>query len=185
MGLIIEGNEIFKDTVSRHRKIMSLYDKSPTITSDIFIAPNASVIGNINISSKSSVWYGAVLRSEKNKIKIGNCSNVQDRSVITTTTSNVEIGNNVTIGHGALLNSCKILDNVLIGQGSIIEEGTIIETNSIVAAGAVVLPGTNVPTGQLWAGNPAKFVRNTTQDEIKGMIKSATVYSELSLKASN
>ena len=182
MGLIIEGNEIFKDTVSRHRKIMSLYDKSPTITSDIFIAPNASVIGNVNISSKSSVWYGAVLRSEKNKIKIGNCSNVQDRSVITTTTSNVEIGNNVTIGHGALLNSCKILDNVLIGQGSIIEEGAVIESNSIIAAGAVVLSGTNVPSGQLWAGNPAKKIRNTTQEDKDGFEKTAKSYVDLSLK---
>ena len=183
--MIIEGNEVFKDTVSRHRKVMSIYDKSPTITSDIFIASNASVIGNVKISSKSSIWYGVVLRSEKNTISIGNCSNIQDRSVITTTFSNVEIGNNVTVGHGALLNSCKVSDNVLIGQGSIIGEGSIIETNSIVAAGAVVLPGTSIPFGQLWAGNPAKFVRNTTQDEIKGMIKSATAYSELSLKASN
>lgn len=162
LGLVIQGNEIFKDTVSRHRQIMSLYDKTPIIESNIFIAPNASVIGNVNIASKSSIWYGAVLRSEKNSIKIGNSSNVQDRSVIIASSGNVNIGNNVTIGHGALLNSCNISNNVLIGQGSIIEEGVVVESNSIIAAGAVVLSGTNVPSGQLWSGNPAKFVRSTT-----------------------
>jgi carbonic anhydrase/acetyltransferase-like protein (isoleucine patch superfamily) len=161
---------------------MSLYDKTPNITSNIFIAPNASVIGNVNLAEKSSIWYGAVLRSEKNTIKIGNSSNVQDRSVITTSSDNVEIGNNVTIGHGALLNSCKVADNVLIGQGSIIEEGAVVESNSIIAAGAVVLSGTNVPSGQLWAGNPAKFVRSTTQEDKSGLVKSATAYVELASK---
>jgi carbonic anhydrase/acetyltransferase-like protein (isoleucine patch superfamily) len=161
---------------------MSLYDKTPKIESNIFIAPNASVIGNVSLAPKSSIWYGAVLRSEMNQIKIGNSSNVQDRSVITSSSGNVEIGNNVTIGHGALLNSCKILDNVLIGQGSIIEEGAIVESNSIIAAGAVVLSGTNVPSGQLWAGNPAKYVRNTTQEDKNGFEKTAKTYVDLSLK---
>ena len=161
---------------------MSVYDKTPKIESNIFIAPNASVIGNVNLAPKSSIWYGAVLRSEKNTINIGNSSNVQDRSVITASSGNVEIGNNVTIGHGALLNSCKVSDNVLIGQGSIIEEGAVIESNSIIAAGAVVLSGTNVPSGQLWAGNPAKYVRNTTQEDKNGFEKTAKSYVDLSLK---
>lgn len=106
-------------------------------------------------------------------MKIGHATNIQDRAVIDTEIelesgfpADVDIGNYVTVGHGALLTSCVVHDSVLIGQGAIIQKGSVIETNSIIAAGSVILPGTLVPAKQLWAGNPAKYIRDVTEDEI-------------------
>lgn len=115
------------------------------------------------------VFYNAVIRGDNGKVVIGSNTNVQDRAVITTigvASTNVFIGSNVTIGHGAIINGSTVADNVLIGQGSVLEEGSNVGKNSIIAAGAVVLPGTAVPEGQLWAGNPAQFVRNLKNEEL-------------------
>ena len=119
------------------------------------------------------IWYGVVIRGDKNIVKIGHATNIQDRAVIDTESelesgfpAEVDIGNYVTIGHGALLTSCVIQDSVLIGQGAIIQKGSIIQSHSIIAAGSVILPGTLVPSKQLWAGNPAKYIRDVTEDEI-------------------
>lgn len=138
------------------------------------------------IHNDSSIWYGAVVRGDKNKIKIGNKTNVQDRAVINTVTSlttgfpaDVDIGDDVTIGHGALLTSCVVGQRSLIGQGSIIQSGAEIGSNSIIAAGAVVLPNTVVPSKQLWAGNPAKYVRDVTDEEMETMKHSAALYDSL------
>lgn len=186
LGLTVAENEKFLETYSRHRPVMSLFDKRPVIAAGVFIAPNASVVGKVLILNNASIWYGAVIRGDKNKISIGFATNVQDRSVINTVAeldtgfpADVEIGEYVTIGHGALLTSCIIGDNVLIGQGSIIQEGTVIQANSMVAAGAVVLPGTFIKSGQLWAGNPAQFIRNVTDEEIASFKKSADHYADL------
>lgn len=147
------------------------------MASDCFVAVSAAVIGNVTLEENSSVWYGAVVRGDANTIKIGKSTNVQDRAVITTAaSSSVNIGANVTIGHGALLNACTIEDNTLVGQGSVVQQGATVGTHCIIAAGAIVLPGTAVPSGQLWAGNPAKFIRNVTPEEIKGFEKSASSY---------
>lgn len=150
------------------------------------MAPNASVIGDVLLYDRTSVWYGAVLRGDKSKIKIGHNTNVQDRAVISTVSSlengfsaDVDIGDSVTIGHGALLTSCVIKDKVLIGQGAIVQEGSVIESNVILAAGSVVLPETMIPKGQLWAGNPAKYVRDVTEEEVAGFEKSAKSYATL------
>ena len=145
-----------------------------------FVAPSAAVIGSVSLADKSSVWYGAVVRGDLNTVSIGSNTNVQDRAVITTaSSSSVSIGKNVTIGHGALLVSCSVGDDVLVGQGAIVLEGAKVEGNCIIAAGAVVLPNTSVPTGQLWSGNPAKFVRNVTPEESKGFQRSASSYATL------
>jgi len=119
------------------------------------------------------VWYGVVIRGDKNRIIIGPKSNIQDRSVLycseklsTGFPSIIDIGSYVTVGHGVILNSCTIRDESLIGMGSVISEGSIIDRNSMVAAGSVVLPNTFIPSGQLWAGNPAKFIRNLTEEEL-------------------
>jgi len=138
------------------------------------------VIGSVSLADKSSVWYGAVIRGDLNSVKIGAGSNVQDRAVLTTVpSSSLAVGKNVTIGHGALLVSCTVGDDVLIGQGAIVQEGAVVEGKSIVAAGAVVLPNTKVASGQLWAGNPAKFIRNVTPEEVKGFEQSAASYATL------
>jgi carbonic anhydrase/acetyltransferase-like protein (isoleucine patch superfamily) len=114
---------------------------------------------------------------------------VQDRAVIHSSPklssglpAEVDIGSYVTIGHGAVLQSCTVKDNVLIGMNSVIQEGSIIESNSMVAAGAVVEPETHIPSGQLWAGFPARYVRDLTDEEIAQFKKTAIMYSELSAK---
>lgn len=116
-------------------------------------------------------------------MRIGNRTNVQDRTVIHTasTTSpgvapGASIGNDVTIGHGCILYSCTIEHNSLIGMGSIILDGALIESNTIIAAGSVVPPGRRVPSGQLWAGNPAKYVRDISDDEVADILKQAAEY---------
>lgn len=186
LGLTVAENEIFRETFARHRPVLNLYDKVPTIAAGVFVAPNASVIGDALVMNNASIWYGAVVRADKNKVKIGAHTNVQDRAVIGTVSSlesgfpaEVSIGDKVTIGHGALLTSCTIADKALIGQGAIIQAGAEIGSNSIIAAGAVVLPNTVVPSNQLWAGNPAKYIRDVTEEEVAGLEKSATTYSNL------
>lgn len=186
LGLVIAENEIYKETFARHRSVMNLYDKRPMLAAGVFVAPNASVVGKVLLCDSSSVWYGAVLRGDKSNIKIGSKTNIQDRAVINTVSdletnfpADVDIGDFVTIGHGALLTSCTVGDRVLIGQGSIIQEGCDIRNDSIIAAGAVLEPYTVVPAGQLWAGNPAKFVRDVNDKEKGNFEKSAEIYSDL------
>mmetsp|Transcript_21454 Transcript_21454/g.35913 ORF Transcript_21454/g.35913 Transcript_21454/m.35913 type:complete len:228 (+) Transcript_21454:102-785(+) len=187
LGLTFANNEIFKETFSRHRSVMNLFDKRPVIAAGCFVAPNASVVGEVLLFNDVSIWYGAVLRGDKSTIKIGHTTNVQDRAVIGTVSaldsgfpSSVEIGDQVTIGHGALLTSCTVGNRSLIGQGAVIQEGAEVGNGAMVAAGAVVLPGTIVPDKQLWAGNPAAYVRDVTEDELTAFIKSAVHYEGLS-----
>ncbi len=144
------------------------------------MAPSASVIGSVELNESSSIWYGAVLRADcEHKITVGPFSNVQDRAVVTSAESAVTIGNHVTIGHGALLTSCSVGSEVLIGQGAIVQEGAVVGDRCIVAAGAVVLPGVSIPSGQLWGGNPAKFIRDITADEGKAFAKQAASYASV------
>jgi len=183
------GNEIFNETFSRHRSLMNLYDKKIIAASGTFVAPNATLVGDVLLMDFASVWYGAVVRGDRNKVTIGHKSNIQDRAVISTVTAlesefpaAVTIGDFVTVGHGALLTSCTIGDKCLIGQGSIVSEGAEIGDNVIIAAGAVVLPNIIVPSGQLWAGNPAKYIRDVTEDEKAQFEESSEKYSELSVE---
>lgn len=172
LGLVITENDIYKETFSRHRPVMNIYDKVPMLAADTFVAPSASVIGRVQTLDRSSVWYGAVLRADQNKIKLGYCSSVQDRAVVTCVpelvsgfSADCDIGNFVTVGQGAVLTSCIIQDETIIGPGAIIGEGSIIENKCVIGACAVVPPGTLVPSGQLWAGNPAVFVRALSEAE--------------------
>eukprot|EP00341_Mesodinium_pulex_P009756 CAMPEP_0116960928 /NCGR_PEP_ID=MMETSP0467-20121206/46252_1 /TAXON_ID=283647 /ORGANISM="Mesodinium pulex, Strain SPMC105" /LENGTH=190 /DNA_ID=CAMNT_0004648749 /DNA_START=64 /DNA_END=636 /DNA_ORIENTATION=+ len=163
---------------------MTLFDKRPRIAVESYIAPSASVIGQVLIYGNASIWYGAVVRGDRNQVTIGGYTNVQDKAVIHCSTSipsglpaEVKIGSFCTIGHGAVLHSCTLKDRVLVGMNAVIQEGTIIEEDSMVAAGAVVLPETHIPSGQLWAGNPAKYVRDVTAEEVAFLEKSAQHYA--------
>lgn len=183
LGLRVLGDSAFKERFSRHRQIMNLYDKCPVIAHDVWVAPNATVIGDVEIANDASIWYNVVIRGDLNQVRIGNRTNVQDRTVIhTASTSNpglapgASIGNDVTIGHGCTLYSCTIENNALIGMGSIILDGALVESNTIIAAGSVVPPGRRIPSGQLWAGNPAKYIRDISEDEMKDITKQATEY---------
>ena len=146
--------------------------KHPQISKDCFIAENVTIVGEVFIGKQCSVWFNAVIRGDVHYIKIGNKVNIQDGAVIHATfqKSPTTIGNNVSIGHNAIVHGCTIHDNVLIGMGSIIMDDCVIESNSIIAAGAVVTKNTHVESGTIYAGVPAKKIKNISNEMISGEI---------------
>lgn len=156
---------------------------SPVIGRDVYIAPTASVIGDVIIGEGSSVWHGASVRGDCWPIRIGRYSNVQDCCVCHCTTGGPElvIGDNVTIGHGAIVHSCTVEDGALIGMGAVILDGARIGKGSIIAANAVVLEGTEVPPGSLVAGVPGKVRRQVDKAVIERLTKQSMEYYELTL----
>ena len=144
----------------------------PQFGDNCFIAPNATIVGDVVMGNDSSVWFNAVIRGDVNSIRIGNKVNIQDGAVIHCTYKRTKtiIGNNVSVGHNALVHGCTIEDNVLIGMGAVVMDNAVIGTNSIIAAGAVVLEGTIVASGTIWAGVPAKKVKDIDTSQIKGEI---------------
>ncbi len=152
--------------------IKELNGIKPKFGNDCFIAENAVIIGEVLMGDQCSIWYNAVIRGDVHYIKIGNKVNVQDGAVIHATYKKAPttIGNNVSIGHNALVHGCTIHDNVLIGMGAIIMDNSIIESNSIIAAGAVIVKGTHVKSGSIYAGVPAKKVKDISTELISGEI---------------
>ena len=153
----------------------------PKIDPSAFIAPGAVIIGDVVIGAGSSVWFGCVLRGDVNIIRIGANTNVQDGSVIHVSTGGrgTHVGDGVTIGHMALLHDCKVETNAFIGMKSCVMDRAEVQSFGMVAAGALVTPKKVVPGGQLWAGNPAKFLRALLDDD-RAMIKqSAERYAAL------
>ncbi|RYE06827.1 MAG: gamma carbonic anhydrase family protein [Sphingobacteriales bacterium] len=145
---------------------------SPTMGNDCFVAPNATIVGDVVMGEQCSVWFNAVIRGDVNSVRMGNKVNVQDGAVIHCTFEKTKaiIGNNVSIGHNAIVHGCVICDNVLIGMGSIVMDNAQIGSNSIIAAGAVVLENTVVEPGSIYAGVPAKKVKDISQELISGEI---------------
>lgn len=151
---------------------------TPKLGKNVFIAENATLTGDIHLGNHCSVWYNAVIRGDVNSIRIGDYANIQDGAVIHATYQkhNTQIGNYVSIGHNAIIHGCHIKDYVLIGMGSIVMDGAIIEENSIVAAGTVVLQNTHVPKGSIYAGIPAKKVKEVSQEQIQTIKNTAHNY---------
>ena len=152
--------------------ILTVQGKDPQFGENCFIAPNATIAGDVTMGNECSIWFNAVLRGDVHYIKMGNKVNVQDGAVIHCTYLKhpTTIGNNVSIGHNALVHGCTIHDNVLIGMGSIVMDGCVVHSNSIIAAGAVVLEGTIVEEGSIYAGVPAKKVKMVSEALISGEI---------------
>src|ERR1700739_4158127 len=152
--------------------ILPVNGKLPEMGNNCFVAPNATIVGDVIMGDDCSVWFSAVIRGDVNSIRMGNKVNVQDGAVIHCTFEKTKaiIGNNVSIGHNAIVHGCVIEDNVLIGMGSIVMDNAKIGSNSIIAAGAVVLENTVVEPGSIYAGVPAKKVKDISQDLIKGEI---------------
>jgi len=168
---------------SRHRPKMTFLGLSPFVTNDTFIAPNASVIGEVTNWDQSSVWYGAVVRADSSHpITIGFNSSIGEGSVVSTLRKNgslktgfppvCHIGHYVTVGAGSVLKSCRVDDMVIIGEKCTIMEGSMVESNVILEPGTVVPPYARIPSGQKWGGNPAEYIADLTaneEEEIKAM----------------
>ena len=153
--------------------IKSVNGKHPQIPKDCYIAENATIVGDVEIGSQCSIWFNAVIRGDVHFIKIGNKVNIQDGAIIHCTYQKhpTIIGNNVSIGHNAIVHGCTVHDNVLIGMGAIVMDNCIIESNAIVAAGAVVTQNTVVESGTIYAGVPAKKVKDINTSDFSGEIE--------------
>lgn len=146
--------------------------KSPQLGKDCFIADNAVIVGDVVMGDQCSIWFNAVIRGDVHYIKMGDKVNVQDGAVVHCTylKAPTHIGNNVSIGHNAIVHGCTIKDNVLVGMGSIIMDDCVVESNSIIAAGAVLTKGTHVPEGSIFAGMPAKKIKDISPELSSGEI---------------
>ncbi|CAI9753422.1 unnamed protein product [Fraxinus pennsylvanica] len=166
LGCRLQGNYYFQEQLSRHRTLMNIFNKAPVVDKDAFIAPSASIVGDVQVGRGSSIWYGCVVRGDVNSISIGSGTNIQDNSLVHVAKSNLSgkvlptiIGDNVTVGHSAVVHGCTVEDEAFVG--------------------ALVRQNTRVPCGEVWGGNPAKFLRKLTDEEIAFISQSATNYINL------
>jgi carbonic anhydrase/acetyltransferase-like protein (isoleucine patch superfamily) len=153
--------------------ILEVNGISPQLGDRCFVAPNATITGDVVTGKECSFWFNAVIRGDVNSIRIGDRVNIQDNAVIHCTykKTKVLLGDNVSVGHGAIVHGCTVHDNVLIGMGAIVMDNCEIGSNSIIAAGAVVTEGTVVPPGCIYAGVPAKKIKDISEELIHGEIK--------------
>lgn len=151
--------------------------KKPEIDAQAVVATGAVVLGDVTVKKDASIWYNAVVRGDRSPILIEEGTNIQDLCVLHVDENDpLTIGRNVTVGHGAILHACTIEDGALIGMGAIILNGAVIGKNSMVAAGALVTSNTVIPEGALYMGNPAKFRRMLSEEEIAANRKQAEDY---------
>ena len=147
--------------------ILPVKDKDPKWGNDCFIAPNATIVGDVLMGSNCSVWFNAVIRGDVNSITIGNETNIQDGAVIHATylKASTIIGSRVSVGHNAIVHGCILKDNILVGMGAIIMDNALVEEYCIIAAGAVVLENTRCESGYIYAGTPAKKIKPITEEQ--------------------
>ncbi|KAA3474388.1 gamma carbonic anhydrase 1, mitochondrial-like [Gossypium australe] len=242
LGCRLQGNYYFQEQLSRHRTLMNVFDKAPIVDKDAFVAPSASVIGDVQVGRSSSIWKmklrmfvwysvssmqqmlfgiliinctsclkdGTFLQSisimafentsdvpntadvwkqlcgDVNSISIGSGTNIQDNSLVHVAKSNLSgkvlpmiIGSNVTVGHSAVLHGCTVEDEAFVGMGATLLDGVYVEKHAMVAAGALVRQNTRIPCGEVWGGNPAKFLRKLTEEEMTFISQSALNYTNL------
>lgn len=158
--------------------ILPVKDILPVIGENCFIAENATIAGDVVMGNDCSVWFTAVIRGDVNSIKIGSRTNIQDGAVVHCTYQKAAttIGDNVSIGHRAIVHGCTVEDNSLIGMGAIVMDHAVVEKNCIIAAGAVVLENSRCESGYIYAGIPAKKVKQLTAEQIEGLRKTANNY---------
>ena len=151
MGMRGQDNWVFLEKICRHRSLMNLFDQRPLIHDNVFVAPNASVIGNVNVMDSASIWYGAVVRGDQSPIQIGGFTSIGDRSTILSIATNPTgfaartfVGNWVTVGQNCVLKGCTVDDYATIGDGSVIQEGAYVETYGQLEAGSVLPIGARV-----------------------------------------
>jgi carbonic anhydrase/acetyltransferase-like protein (isoleucine patch superfamily) len=161
----------------------------PKLGKNVWVAETAAIIGDVEIGDETSIWYGVVIRGDMNFIRIGARTNIQDGVVIHVNAEEGDyrtgrptyIGDDVTVGHLAMLHACTLEDESFVGMSATVLDEAVVEARAMVAAGAVVTPGKRVPTGELWAGAPAKCMREVRDEDIAGLKVSAAHYRKIAL----
>ncbi|OKL42160.1 gamma carbonic anhydrase family protein [Pontibacter flavimaris] len=150
----------------------------PQMGEGCWIAENATIVGDVVMGDECSIWFNAVIRGDVNSIRIGNRTNIQDGAVIHCTYERAAttIGNNVSIGHNAIVHGCTVHDNSLVGMGSIVMDNAVVQEKCIIAAGAIVLENTVCESGWIYAGIPARKVKQLSQEQVEGLAKTANNY---------
>lgn len=153
--------------------------KTPVIAPDAFIAPNATVIGDVVIGPGSSIWYGCILRGDYNVIRVGARTNIQDGCVvhIDSRTHGAVIGDDVTVGHMCLIHACTLENGSFVGNKATVMDGAVVESGAMVAAGALVAPNKRVPAGELWGGTPARKMRDLSPEHRATLTFTAKAYA--------
>ena len=161
--------------------LVPFLNHKPIVHDTAWIAPNATLIGEVEIGAHAGIWYNVVLRGDGPGIKIGENTNIQDGVVIHVSSGRkgTVVGKNITVGHLALLHACEVQDDAFIGMHSTVLDEAVVETGAMVAAGAVVTPRKIVRKGELWAGNPAVKMRDITEKDIESFRRSAAAYVRL------
>ena len=154
---------------------------TPRVDRSAFIAPNATLVGDVEIAANASIWFGVILRGDGPGIRVGENSNLQDGTVVHVAARGLMtvVGRDVTVGHMALLHACEVQDGAFIGMHSTVLDGAVVESQAMVAAGAVVTPRKIVRKGELWAGNPAQKLRDLTEKDYESFRRIAAGYVEL------
>lgn len=150
----------------------------PRIHPTAYVAPSSSIVGDVEIGAGSGIWFNCVIRGDVEWVKIGERTNIQDGTVIHVTRNGhpTRIGSGITIGHACILHACTLEDDCFIGMGSLVMDDAVVKSGGMLAAGSMLTPGKIVPKGQLWAGRPAKYFRDLTQEEIDFIAISANNY---------
>ena len=161
--------------------VISLDGAQPTLAADVFIAPGAVVVGDVEVGPRSSLWFQSVVRGDVFPIRIGARVNIQDGVIVHVTRGKhaTIIGDDVTIGHRAIIHGCELQGPCLIGMGATVMDGAVVEPYAMVAAGALVTPGTRIPSGMLAVGTPAKIRRPLTPEERLNIDNLASHYADL------
>ena len=160
--------------------ILSIAGHSPRLHPESWVAPNATVVGQVILAEGASAWYGAILRAEAETIEIGAGTNIQDGVTIHVDPGfPARIGSGVSVGHNAVLHGCTIEDDSLVGMGAVVLNGAVVGSGSLIAAGAVVPQGAVIPAGSMVAGVPGKVRRELSDDEMAGIRTNAKLYQEL------
>ena len=169
---------------SNNGTVIPFDGRTPSIAHDAFIAPNAMLIGDIEIGDQASIWYGCILRGDVNRIVVGARSNLQDGTIVhgSPGIGPTVIGTDVLVGHGALLHGCELCDHSFVGMRASVLNNCVVETGALVAAGALVIEGTRVRSGEIWGGSPARKIGNLQDKTAQGMRAAVNSYIDLAAR---
>jgi carbonic anhydrase/acetyltransferase-like protein (isoleucine patch superfamily) len=154
----------------------------PRIAEGAYVAPDATVIGDVWLGVRSTIWFKCLVRGDTNRIRIGDRTNIQDCSIIHVNSGEdwvTEIGNDVTVGHGCIIHACKLMDRSFVGMGATVLDGAVIEEGAMLAAGALLTPGKRIPAGELWGGSPARKMRDIPPADRLDLDRIAVHYADL------